>query len=210
MRRPTILLADDHTIVTDGLATILADAGFDVIGAVRDGELLVDAARRLRPDVIITDLAMPRLSGLDVLARLERERLASKVIVLTMHRDAEVAADAMRGGASGLLLKEAAGDELVAAVRHALEGRVYITPSVTKDVMTVSATNHAEAARHPAVVKGEDGVDEFRKWSENRAEQANNQAQAAKATGRTRGRTASESQKAVAKGNATPGGERPG
>jgi DNA-binding NarL/FixJ family response regulator len=136
MRRPTVLLADDHAIVTDGLSRILKEAAFDVVGAVRDGELLLDAARRLRPDVIITDLAMPRLSGLEVLSRLKRERLESKVILLTMHHDAEVAADAIRAGASGFLLKESAGDELIAAVRHVLDGGVYITPAVTKDVMT--------------------------------------------------------------------------
>ena len=135
MRQPTVLLADDHAIVTDGLAKILKDAGFDVVGAVRDGQLLVDAATRLRPDVIITDLSMPLLSGLDVLARLKRERLESKVIVLTMHHDADLATDAIRGGASGFLLKESAGEELLAAVRHALEGKVYITPTVTNEVM---------------------------------------------------------------------------
>jgi DNA-binding NarL/FixJ family response regulator len=136
MRRPTVLLADDHAIVTDGLARILNEAAFDVVGAVRDGESLVEAAMRLRPDVIVTDLSMPRLSGLDVLARLKRERLESKVIVLTMHQDAEVAADAIRAGAAGFLLKESAGDELIAAVRHALDGKIYITPTVTKDVIT--------------------------------------------------------------------------
>ncbi len=135
MRQPTVLLADDHTIVTDGLARILKDAGFNVVGAVRDGQLLVEAAQRLRPDVIITDLSMPRLSGLDVLARLKSEALGSRVIVLTMHHDADLAADAIRGGASGFLLKESAGEELLTAVRHALEGRTYITPAVTKEVM---------------------------------------------------------------------------
>ena len=135
MRRPTVLLADDHAIVTDGLAKILKDAGFDVVGAVRDGQLLVDTALRLRPDVIITDLSMPGLSGLDVLARLKTERLESKVIVLTMHHDIDLATDAIRGGASGFLLKESAGDELLVAVRHALDGKVYITPTVTADVM---------------------------------------------------------------------------
>ena len=147
MRQPTVLLADDHAIVTDGLARILKDAGFDVIGAVRDGQQLVEAAQRLRPDVIITDLSMPRLSGLDVLARLKSEPLESKVIVLTMHHDADLAADAIRGGASGFLLKESAGDELLAAVRHALDGKVYITPTITKDVMERIAG--AASAREP-------------------------------------------------------------
>ena len=147
MRQPTVLLADDHAIVTDGLAKILKDAGYDVIGAVRDGQQLVEAAQRLRPDVIITDLSMPRMSGLDVLARLKSEPLESKVIVLTMHHDADLAADAIRGGASGFLLKESAGEELLAAVRHALDGKVYITPTITKDVM--GRMSGAAGAREP-------------------------------------------------------------
>ena len=134
-RRQTVLLADDHPIVTEGLSRILREAGFDVVGAVRDGQQLIDAARRFRPDVIITDLSMPGLTGLDVLARLKTERLPSRVLVLTMHHDADLASDAIRGGASGFLLKESAGDELLTAVRHALEGKVYITPDVTKEVM---------------------------------------------------------------------------
>ena len=135
MRRPTVLLADDHAIVTDGLARILKEANFDVVGAVRDGQQLLDAAARLRPDVIITDLSMPGLTGLDALARLRTEHIQSKVIVLTMHHDADLATDAIRGGASGFLLKESAGDELLTAVRHALAGKVYITPTVTQEIM---------------------------------------------------------------------------
>ena len=135
MRRPTVLLADDHAIVTDGLARILKEAHFDVVGAVRDGQQLLNAATRLRPDVIITDLAMPGLSGLDALARLRAAHVQSKIIVLTMHHDAELATDAIRGGASSFLLKESAGDELLTAVRHALDGKVYITPTVTQEIM---------------------------------------------------------------------------
>jgi DNA-binding NarL/FixJ family response regulator len=134
-RRHTVLLADDHTIVTDGVSRILQEAGFEVVGAVRNGQRLIDAAVRLLPDIIITDLSMPGLSGLDVLARLKTERLDSKVIVLTMHHNATLAADAIRAGASGFLLKESAGDELVTAVRHVIDGKVYVTPTITKDVM---------------------------------------------------------------------------
>jgi DNA-binding NarL/FixJ family response regulator len=134
-RRCTVLLADDHTIVTDGLTRILSEAGFEVVGAVRDGQRLIDAATRLHPDVIVTDLSMPGLTGLDVLARLKTERFDSKVIVLTMHHDADLATDAIQSGASGFLLKESAGDEVLVAIRHALEGKVYITPAITKDVM---------------------------------------------------------------------------
>ena len=135
MRRNTILLADDHAIVTEGLARLLRDHDFDVVGAVGDGQALIDAAKRLRPDVIVTDLSMPGLSGLDVLARLKAEGIDSKVIVLTMHKDADLATVAMRGGASGFLLKESAGDELLAAIRQALQGGAYIAPALTREVI---------------------------------------------------------------------------
>jgi DNA-binding NarL/FixJ family response regulator len=135
MRRNTVLLADDHLIVTEGLARLLTDHEFDVVGAVGDGHLLIDAAKRLRPDVIVTDLSMPGLSGLDVLARLKAEGIDSKVIVLTMHKDADLATVAMRGGAAGFLLKDSPGDELLAAIRQALQGGVYLAPGLTRDVM---------------------------------------------------------------------------
>lgn len=135
MRRPTVLLADDHAIVTEGLARLLAEHDFDVVGTVSDGHQLVDVAIRLRPDVIVTDVSMPGLSGLDVLARLKTERVDSKVVVLTMHNDPEVATVAMRSGAAGFLVKESAGEELLAAIRQVLQGRVYLTPALTRGVM---------------------------------------------------------------------------
>ena len=135
MRRNTVLLGDDHAIVMEGLARLLKDHDFDVVGAVGDGQALIDAAKRLRPDVIVTDLSMPGLSGLDVLARLKAEGVDSKVIVLTMHKDANLATVAMRGGASGFLLKESAGDELLAAIRQALQGGAYIAPALTREVI---------------------------------------------------------------------------
>src|SRR6185295_10335 len=141
MRRSTILLADDHAIVTEGLARLLQDHDFEVVGAVGDGQALLDAAKRLRPDLIVTDLSMPGLTGLDVLARLKAEGIESKVIVLTMHHDADLATVAMRGGASGFLLKESAGDELLAAIRQALQGGVYLAPALTRDVMERMAGN---------------------------------------------------------------------
>jgi two-component system response regulator NreC len=85
--------------------------------------------------VIVTDLSMPGLSGLDVLTRLKSEGVDSKVVVLTMHRDGELATRAMRAGASGFLLKHSAGDELLTAIQQALEGRVYLTPALTKEVI---------------------------------------------------------------------------
>ena len=114
MRRTTVLLADDHAIVGEGLARLLREHDFDVVGTVGDGQLLLDAARRLRPDVIVTDLSMPGLSGLDVLARLKADGIDSKVIVLTMHNDADLATDRparrrLRLPAQGVGRRRAAG-----------------------------------------------------------------------------------------------------
>jgi DNA-binding NarL/FixJ family response regulator len=134
-RKHSVLIADDHTIVTEGLARLLKENDFDVVGTVGDGQLLLDEARRLHPDVIVTDLTMPGLSGLDVLTRLKADGIACKVILLTMHNDADLATVAMRGGASGFLLKESAGEELLEAIRQALRGRVYLTPALTSGVM---------------------------------------------------------------------------
>ena len=147
MPRSTVLLADDHAIVTEGLTRLLREHDFDVVGAVGDGHQLIEAAQRLRPDVIVMDLSMPGPSGLDVLARLKAERIDSKVLVLTMHNDANLATEAIRGGASGFLLKESAGEELSAAIRQALQGGVYLAPALTRGVMERMAGS--SGAREP-------------------------------------------------------------
>jgi len=134
MRLASILIADDHTIVREGLVSLLKDS-YHIVGTVGDGPSLVDAARRLRPDVIVTDVSMPGMSGLEVVARLGAEDIRSKVVVLTMHNDAELATRALRAGASGFLLKLSAGDELITAIEQVLQGHVYLTPALTKDVM---------------------------------------------------------------------------
>ena len=133
-RRTRVLLADDHAIVAQGLATLLKDH-FDLVGTVGNGDELIDAARKLRPDVIVADIAMPVLSGLEALRRLKAMRSEAKVIFLTMHADAQLATEAFRAGASGYVLKQSAGEELIAAIREALQGRTYLTPLITKDVI---------------------------------------------------------------------------
>jgi two-component system, NarL family, response regulator NreC len=148
LRRNTVLVADDHPILRDGLTSLLRGSDFDVVAAVGDGDTLIDAARRLRPDVIVTDFAMPGLSGLDALVRLKADQIESRVIILTMHNDAELATRVIRAGASGFLLKESAGEELLAAIRQALQGRVYLTPTVTKGVMDLMAGAPAASEPH--------------------------------------------------------------
>ena len=142
-RKITVLVADDHAIVKEGLVALLREQDFDVVGAVGDGEQLIESARRLSPDVIVTDWSMPGLTGMQALERLKSERLASRIIMLTMHSDGERAAQAMRAGASGFVLKESAGEELVYAIQQAMQGRVYITPAVTKAVMESMSTGRA-------------------------------------------------------------------
>jgi DNA-binding NarL/FixJ family response regulator len=129
----TVLVADDHAIVLEGLVSLLREHDVNVVGAVRDGHALLDAARRLRPDVIVTDVSMPGISGLDVLPRLRAHGVRSRVIVLTMHHDQDLAARALRAGASAFVLKLSAGRELLTAMREALAGRTYVTPTIAGD-----------------------------------------------------------------------------
>jgi len=145
-RRTTVLIADDHAIVMEGLVSLLKEHDFNVVGAVADGQSLLEAARRLKPDVIVTDLSMPNLSGLDVLIKLKEERIDSKVVMLTMHNDSARATQALKAGASGFLLKESAGEELVKAIHQALQGHVYLTPSVTRAVIDQMADNGCRPA----------------------------------------------------------------
>jgi DNA-binding NarL/FixJ family response regulator len=135
MRKYTVLVADDHAIVKEGLVSLLKEHDFDVVDAVGDGHELLESARRHQPDLIVTDVSMPGLSGLDVLTRLKADRVSSKVIVLTMHHDADLATRAMRSGASAFMLKHSAGEELLIAIHQALEGRTYLTPTLTKEVL---------------------------------------------------------------------------
>jgi DNA-binding NarL/FixJ family response regulator len=135
MPRATLLLADDHALVAEGLATLLK-GHFDLVGTAGDGSQLIEAAQELRPDVIVADIAMPVLSGLEALRRLKAEGLDAKVIFLTMHADAQLAIEALRAGASGYVLKHSAGEELVRAIQEVVQGRVYLTPLLTKDVIT--------------------------------------------------------------------------
>ena len=133
-RRATVLLADDHAIVMEGLASLLRSE-FSLVGTVADGVRLIEAARELRPDVIVTDVAMPGMSGLEALRRLKAEGIASKVIFLTMHADAQLAAEALRAGASGFVVKHAAGKELIAAIHTVLRGGKHLTPHLASDVL---------------------------------------------------------------------------
>jgi DNA-binding NarL/FixJ family response regulator len=134
MRRPSVLIADDHVVVAQGLGKLLA-AHFDVVATVADGPALVEAAERFRPDIVIADLNMPSLSGLEAMEQLKKRGVPSKFVILTMHGEGAVAARAMRAGAAAFLLKHSAGEEVIDAIGEVLNGRTYLTPAVTKEVL---------------------------------------------------------------------------
>ncbi|MCJ7676140.1 MAG: response regulator transcription factor, partial [Anaerolineales bacterium] len=133
-RRPRVLLADDHRLVAEALKSLLAPE-FDLVGVVEDGLALVEAAGTLRPDVIVADVTMPHLNGIDALVQLRQRGDRVPVVFLTMHRDATFARRALDAGASGFVLKHSAPAELVTAIRAALEGRTYLTPQLAGEVL---------------------------------------------------------------------------
>jgi DNA-binding NarL/FixJ family response regulator len=133
MNRPRLLLADDHRIVVEGLRSILVPE-YELVGIVEDGRELVDAAKRLNPDVIVADIAMPRLNGLDAVAQVRKEGCQSKVVFLTMHKDATYAAKALEMGASGYVLKHSASTELLMAIRAALSGETYVSSEIAESM----------------------------------------------------------------------------
>jgi DNA-binding NarL/FixJ family response regulator len=135
-RRSTVLLADDHGVFTDGVVRLLQDR-FTVVGTAPDGPGMIEAANRLAPEVIVMDIAMPGMSGLEALRRLRARDCAAKVIVLTMHAEAKLAAEAMRAGAKGFVLKQSSGRELLAAIDIVLMGQTYLTPALTEDVLAL-------------------------------------------------------------------------
>ena len=131
MPRPTVLLADDHAMLLEAFKTLL-ESRYDVVGTVVDGQALVKAAGELKPDVILADVAMPHLNGLDACERIRQHVPRAKVIVLTMDEDPDTAAEAIRRGASGYLLKAAAASELFEAMEQVLSGKIYIAPAIAK------------------------------------------------------------------------------
>lgn len=134
MEKTTVLLADDHRIVLEGLKGLLADE-FEVVGTVEDGRTLLEQARKLRPDVIVVDVAMPLLNGIDAVKQIKKSGLDTKVVFLTMHQDAMYAKEALDAGALGFVLKHSAPSELTRAIQEALKGNTYISPALTQEVM---------------------------------------------------------------------------
>ena len=134
MSRPRVLLADDHTLLLGAFEKLLSEH-CDVVGQVSDGRALVAAAEELKPDIVVLDISMPLLNGLEAARQIKRKLPGTKLIFVTMNEDTDLAADAFRAGASGYLLKQSATSELMAAIRQVMEGRSYVTPLITEGLM---------------------------------------------------------------------------
>jgi DNA-binding NarL/FixJ family response regulator len=134
MKRPRILLADDHRLLREAFAQLL-EPGCDVVAAVPDGRALLAAARELHPDIVVLDIAMPLLNGLDAARQLKGLMPEVKLIFLTVSEDPDLAAEAFRAGASGYLLKNSAASELFKAIEEVSRGRSYVTPLVTQGLV---------------------------------------------------------------------------
>ena len=131
MKRPRIILADDHTLILDALKSLI-EPEFDVVGTFADGFSLVEGAAELKPNVVVLDVGMPRMNGLNAGERLRRMMPLVKLVYLTMNQDPDIAGEAFRLGASAYVLKNSAGQELLQAIRKVVRGGYYVTPLMTE------------------------------------------------------------------------------
>ena len=153
MNRVTVLLADDHTIVRQGLRVLLeAEPDLKVVGEVSDGREAVAAARTLRPDIVVMDIAMPALNGIEATRQIAAGPSAARVIILSMYADVEHLVHALQAGASGYVRKQDADTELVAALRTGTQDQPFLTPSVDRDLVE----EHLRRARQRSVRGGEE------------------------------------------------------
>lgn len=134
MTKPRVIMADDHALILAGMRKLLEEE-CEIVGMVEDGRALIEAAQKLRPDLILMDIAMPLLNGLEAARQLSKLVPESKLIFLTMHASPTYAAEAFQAGASGYLLKRSAASELTQAIQSVLHGQHYLTPLITKEVL---------------------------------------------------------------------------
>jgi DNA-binding NarL/FixJ family response regulator len=142
MRKIRVLLADDHRIFLEGLKSLL-EPEFDLVGTVEDGRALVKEAERLRPDVIVADISMPLLNGIEAVRQIKKSGHRIKVVFLTMHLDVSFAAFAFEVGASGYVIKHSASRELITAINEAMRGKTYITPVIAGELMQAYKKGHS-------------------------------------------------------------------
>jgi DNA-binding NarL/FixJ family response regulator len=133
-KKVTVILADDHKIILEGLKNLLEEE-FEVLGQAEDGRQLLSSAQKLHPDVVVVDISMPLLNGIEAVKQLKKTDPGIKVVFLTMHNDAMYAKEALDAGASGFVLKHSAPSELITAIHEALKGNTYISPNITEELM---------------------------------------------------------------------------
>lgn len=145
MKKLTVLLADDHVMVAEGIKNILSK-DYEILDIVEDGQALLQKAKQLKPDLIVSDISMPRLNGIDAITKLKEHSIDSKIILLTMHPEVKYAIRAFDAGADGYLLKHSAPEELVTAITTVLKGKTYITSILAGELMDAykSGNNGAE------------------------------------------------------------------
>ena len=149
MTKPRVLLADDHTLVVEGFRKLLEEE-FDLVGTVEDGRALLKAAPTLQPDVVLLDIAMPSLNGIEAARQLKKIMPEVKIIFVTMHADPAYVTEGFRAGASGYLLKRSAAAELAQAIQAVLKGQHYVTPLITMDLVRALLEDSPEHQSKPA------------------------------------------------------------
>ena len=147
MSRPRVLLADDHALLLGAFEKLLAE-DCDIVGQVSDGRALVAAAEELRPDIIVLDISMPLLNGIEAARQIKQKVPRVKLVFVTMNEDTGLAADAFRAGASAYLLKQSATSELLTAIRQVIAGRSYVTPLITEGLVGSLITRDESAGNH--------------------------------------------------------------
>ena len=148
MKKPRVLMADDHSILLAGVRKLLEER-YDVVGMVEDGRALLAAAERFKPDLILVDISMPLLNGLDAVRQLRKSQPDVKLLFLTMHASPQYATEAFKAGGNGYLLKQSAVSELPEAIEAVLQGKYYLTPSIAKPII-----EQALKAEEKPTVKG--------------------------------------------------------
>jgi DNA-binding NarL/FixJ family response regulator len=130
-----LMLADDHRMLREGLRRSMTDQGFDIVGEAGDGDEAVRLAERIRPDVILMDVTMPEIDGVEATRQIHSTMPDTKVVMLTMHADQEVLAEAIRAGASGYLVKDCSTEEIASAVRLAVSGETALSPQLAASML---------------------------------------------------------------------------
>ena len=147
MPKPRVILADDHTLLLEAFEKLLAPE-CDIVAKVADGRALLDAVRQHRPDVVVLDLSMPLLNGIDAARQIKQEDRSVRLVFVTMNEDPDLAAEALRAGGTAYLLKRSAGSELLTAIREAMKHRSYVTPLVMEGML--GSLMHSTGANSPS------------------------------------------------------------